>query len=235
MYEAVTTPRSNPVVLPADLASFGRFDLPEQYSSLSPLVLNSDYTLLQTFIDAASDQVEQLAATAMISEGVVLTFDFFPGQQDPRQMLNYQLGYAYDQAPWWWFGFQTKDSIEIVRRPVQSSLSPVVAPVITYFDANGVLQTLDPTTYTVACNKITLNVGSTWPLTDRRQDCIQINYTAGYGATSDTVPSQLKLAVMFLAAHFYENRQIVTVAPTSEIYMTLMSLLSSYRSYRIPR
>ncbi|HLX83805.1 MAG TPA: head-tail connector protein [Terriglobales bacterium] len=234
MYEQIITPRSNPVVLPADLASFGRFDLPEQYTSLSPLVPNSDYTLLQTFIDAASDQVEQLAATAMITETMVLTFDFFPGQADPRQLYNYELG-LFNQTPWWWFGFQTQDSIEIVRRPVQSSLSPLVAPVITYNDTTGALQTLDPSTYTVNYNKITLNVGCTWPLTDRRQDCIQITYTAGYGATSDTVPSQLKLAVMFLAAHFYENRSIATVEPTSEIYMTLCSLLSSYRSFRIPR
>ena len=91
-----------------------------------------------------------------------------------------------------------------MRRPVQTSVSPLVAPVVTYNDANGVPQTLDPSTYTVSCNKITLNVGCTWPITDRRQDCIQIAYMAGYGATADAVPSPLKLAVMFLAAHFYE-------------------------------
>jgi uncharacterized phiE125 gp8 family phage protein len=235
VFEQITTQRLNPVITPADLASFARFDLPEQYTSTSPLVLNPDYTLLQTFIEAASDQVEQLAATAMITEGVLLTFDFFPGQADPRQMYNYQLGYAYDQAPWWWYGFPTKDSIELVRRPVQSSVSPLVVPVVTYNDANGVLQTFDPSNYTVTCNKITLKVGSAWPLTDRRQDCIQINYTAGYGATADKVPSKLKLAVMFLAGHFYENRSVVTVEPTSEVHMTLCSLLSSYRSFRIPR
>jgi uncharacterized phiE125 gp8 family phage protein len=217
------------------LASFGRFDLPEQYISSSPQVDNPDYDMLVLFIEAASDQVEQLAATAMITEQLTLTFDFFPGQQDPRQMLNYQLGYAYDQAPWWWFGFQTKDSIELVRRPVQSSASPLVVPVVNYNDENGILQVFASSNYTVSCNKITLNVGCTWPLTDRRQDCIQIEYTAGYGNTAASVPAQLQLAVMYLATHFYENRCIATVEPTSEVYMTLMSLLRSYRSYRIPR
>lgn len=231
MFEQITTPRATPVVTPEQLAAFGRFDCPPQYDSTSPLVLDVDYELLQTFIDAASDVIEQLAATAMITERVLLTLDFFPGQADPRQLLQYQLGYAYDWAPWWWSGFQTKDSIELVRRPVQTS----PAPVVTYNDANGVLQTLDPSTYTVGSNKITLNVGSTWPITDRRQDCVQIAYTAGYSSTADAVPSQLKLAVMFLANHFVENRAIVSVAPTSEVYMTLMALLSSYRSFRIPR
>jgi uncharacterized phiE125 gp8 family phage protein len=235
MFEKIVTPRATPVVTPEELASFGRFDCPEQYTSMSPVVVNPDYSLLQLFIEAASDKVEDLSATAMITETLLLTFDFFPGQKDPRQMYDYQLGYAYDWAPWWWFGFPTKDSIELVRRPVQSSLSPAVAPEVTYNDANGDKQTLDPSTYTVSCDKITLNVGATWPLTDRKQDCIQITYPAGYGDTADTVPSQLKLAVMFLAAHFYENRAIATIEPTSETYMTLMSLLQSFRSYRIPR
>jgi hypothetical protein len=225
MYQSITTPRATPVITPEQLAAFGRFDCPQS----SPVTV--DYTLLQTFIEAASDEVESLAAVAMVTETVEETYDNFPGQTDPRNLLNYQLGYGYNQAPWWWFGFPTKDSIELVRRPVQFSTSPAVAPVVTYFDTNGALQTLDPTTYTVACDKITLNVGSTWPLTDRRQDCVQISYVAGYS----TVPARLTLATMFLANHYYENRTIVTIEPTSEVYMTLLSLLSSFRSYRIPR
>jgi uncharacterized phiE125 gp8 family phage protein len=160
---------------------------------------------------------------------MLLTFDFFPGQADPRQLYNYELGF-FNVTPWWWYGFPNRDSIELVRRPVQGNV------VVTYNEAiDGAVQTLDPSTYTVGYNKITLNPGQCWPLTDRSQDCIQINYTAGYGDTAATVPAQLTLAVMFLAAHFYENRQIVTVSPTSEIHMTLCALLSSYRSFRIPR
>ena len=109
MYEAITTPRATPVVTPEQLASFARFDCPPQYDSLSPVVPDVDYQLLQTFIDAASDKVEELAATAMIAEGILLTFDFFPGQADPRQLLQYQLGYAYQtRAPWWWSGFRQR-------------------------------------------------------------------------------------------------------------------------------
>lgn len=231
MYQAITTPRAVPVVLPEDLASFGRFDCPEQYTSTSPLVTNPDYTLLQTFIEAATDQIEIMAQTAMITESIVETYDFFPGTQDPRQLLDYQLSYAYDWAPFWWYGGMTKDSIELVRRPVQPG-----DVVVTYNEAvDGALQTLDPSTYTVQYNKITLNVGSCWPQTDRRQDCVQINFTAGYGGAAATVPAQLTLAVMFLAAHFYDNRQIVTVAPTSEIHMTLCALLKPFRSMRLPR
>ena len=229
MYQAITTPRTTPVVTPEQLAAFGRFDCPQS----SPVT--EDYTLLQTFIEAASDEVESLAAVAMVTEQVKETYDFFPGQADPRNLLNYQLGYGYNQAPWWWYGFPTKDSIELVRRPVYTSTSPVVAPVVKYDDANGVEQTFDPSNYTVRADKLTLNVGCTWPVTSRHQDCIRISYAAGYGSDPSKVPARLRLATMFLANHYFENRGIVTVEPTSEVYMTLMSLLSSFRTYRIPR
>jgi hypothetical protein len=159
--------------------------------------------MLALFISAATDQVEQMSATAMITETLLLTLDFFPGTQDPRALLDYQMGRAYEWMIWYWQGLWTKDSIELIRRPVMTSTSPVVAPVVTYNDVNGVLQTFPSSNYTVTANKITLNVGSWWPLTDRRQDCIQIQYTAGYGSTPASVPAQLQLAVMYLATHFY--------------------------------
>jgi hypothetical protein len=232
MYQDIVTPRATAVVTPEQLASFGRFDVPQS----SPV--SQDYLLLETFIAAATDEVETLAAVACLTEEIIETYDFFPGQQDPRTLLNYQMGYAYDWAPWWWYGFQTKDSIELVRRPVfVPSTSPVVHTVVVkYNDANGVSQTWDPSNYTVTCNKICLNVGCWFPITDRRQDCIQIYYYAGYHDSDTTkVPARLQLAIMFLAAHFWDNRAIVTIEPTSETYMTLTALLHSFRSYRIPR
>jgi uncharacterized phiE125 gp8 family phage protein len=229
MFEQIVTPRATSVVTPEQVASFGRFDCP----SNSPL--DADYTMLQLMIEAATDQIEVMSATAMINETILLTLDFFPGTQDPRNLLDYQMGRAYEWMIWYWQGLWTKDSIELIRRPVVFSLSPLVAPVVTYNDINGVNQVFSASNYEVFANKITLNVGSFWPLTDRRQDCIQIEYTAGYGTDLSTVPAQLQLAVLYLAAHFWENRSIVTVEKTSEVYMTLCSLLQSFKSCRIPR
>jgi hypothetical protein len=232
VYQRILTKRAAPVITPEQLAAFGRFDVPQS----SPV--SEDYQLLGLFIEAATDEVETLAAQACLNEQLVLTFDFFPNQQDPRNFLNYQLSYAYNITPWWWFGFPQMDSIELVRRPViVPSVSPVAnALTIQYNDQNGVLQTFDPSNYTVQMDKICLNVGSTWPLTDRRQDCIQITYWAGYDDDDPTqVPARLQLAILFLANHFWENRSIVSVEPTSEVHMTLCRMLSSFRSMRIPR
>jgi hypothetical protein len=130
------------------------------------------------------------------------------------------------------------DSIELVRRPV---IIPGVSPpanalTVQYNDANGVLQTFNPSNYTVQMDKICLNVGSSWPLTDRRQDCIQITYWAGYDDDDPTqVPSRLQMAILYLANHMWQVRDIVSVEPTSEVWCTLCRMLSSFRSCRLPR
>ncbi len=105
-----------------------------------------------------------------------------------------------------------------------------------YNDMNGVLQTWSTINYTVEFDKICLNVGNCWPLTDRRQDCIQITYWAGNAASDPTtVPDRLKLAVLYAANHRWNVRDRIAVETTSEIHGTLCDLLSSYRSMRIPR
>jgi hypothetical protein len=252
MYEKIITPRSAPVVSVAQLCAFGRFDVPQQYvSGSSPQVETDDYALLELFIEAATDEVETTAAQACLNEQVLLTYDFFPNQQDPRNFLNYQLSYAYNITPWWWFGFPQMDSIELVRRPVLvQSISSITSPggtqmpggitsnavTVQYNDQNGVLQTFDPSNYTVQMDKICLNVGSTWPLTDMRQDCIQITYWAGYDPSDATqVPARLRMAILFLANHFWNIREIISVEPTSQIGMTLNRMLGSFRSMRIPK
>jgi hypothetical protein len=238
MYQEILAERTQPVITPEQLASFGRFDVPQKYAyGSSPAVLTDDYQMLLTMIEAATDEIESMAAQACLSEQRLETYDFFPGQADPR---NYFLGlnYQFLATPWWWVGFPVTDGIELVYRPVMvPSGSPLTNNlVVTYNDTTGAKQTFDPSNYTVFADKITLNVGCTWPLTDRRQDCVQISYYAGYSLTDPTqVPARLIMAILYLANHFYNVRQIITVEPTSEVGMTLCRMLRTFRSMRIPR
>jgi hypothetical protein len=230
VFQQIITPRATPVITPGTLAAFGRFDVPES----SPP--SADYLLLETFIEAATDEVETMAATACSPEQILLTLDMFPNAVDPRVYYDYLL-YSFDWIPAWWVGWPTKESLVPVRKPILTAGgSPpdetITDPVITYNDCDGNRQTLDPASYTVFADKFTLNVGYCWPATDRRQDCIQVQYWAGH---QNDVPSRLQLAVMFLANNFWENRSITSVEPTSEVGKTLSLMLSSYRSFRIPR
>ena len=228
MYQQIITERSIPVVTPEMVASFGRFNVPSSDTD--------DYNLLLTMIEAATDQVETMAATACLNEQVLETYDFFPGQADPR--TEFGLTYQYMTIPFWWYGFPTKQSIELVRRPViVPSGSPITNDlVVTYSAPDGTAQIFDSSNYTVFADKITLNVNCEWPQTDLTQDCVQITYWAGYSENDPTqVPARLVMAILYLSVHMYQVRQLVTVEPTTEVGFTLCKMLSSFRSLRIPR
>jgi hypothetical protein len=240
MYQMTIQPRQASVVSVPQLCNFARVDVPQQYvTGMSPQTLTDEWANTQLFIDAATDTVENMAATACLTEQILETYDCFPGQGDPRNMLNYQQNVDYYTAtPWWYWGFPASPAIELVRRPViVPSTSPLTnAVTVQYYDINGVQQTLDPSTYTVFADKITLNVGQVWPMTSRHEDCVQITYWAGFSPDDPAaVPAQLKLAIMFLAAHFLDNRSIVAIEPTSEIGFTLNRMLQQFKSYRIAR
>jgi hypothetical protein len=234
MYIKTITPPESEVVTVPQLCNFARIDYPEQYvAGSSPQTLTDDWTMYQLFIDTARDTVESMAATACLNEQILQTADYFPGQNDPRNYLYSELSYAITATPCWWFGFPPKDSIELVRRPVLiPSGSPVTNELtVTYVDPWGNPQTLDPSTYTVFADKITLNVGNVWPVTSRMADCVQVTYWAGYSATDPTqVPPALRMAILFLAAHFIDNRSIVAIEPTSEIAFTLNRILQPFKS-----
>jgi hypothetical protein len=229
VFQQIITPRAAPVITPETLCSFARIDVPQS----SPP--SDDYLLLGTFIEAATDEIENMAATACAPEEIFLTFDMFPNEIDPRVYYDYLL-YSFDWIPAWWHGWVTKESLCPVRTPIllAGAGSPpnelITDPVLTYNDCDGNPQTFDSSNYQVVANKLTLNVGCCWPPTDRRQDCIQLTYWAGH---QNVVPARLQLAIMFLAAHFWENRSIIAIEPTSEVGLTLSRMLSSYRSYRI--
>jgi hypothetical protein len=238
MYQQIITTREVPVVDVPTQCSFSHIAAPPQFLPGSPPVVNPDWTMIEAFIEAATDQVETLAAQALLNEQIVITFDFWPDHLDPRVYYDFML-YSLDWTALWWNGFPSKKSIELVTRPVitgEGSPPSAPAPVVTYYDENGDLQTLDPSVYTVAYDKITLNVDQCWPATDRRQDCIQITYWAGYSANDPTqVPARLKLAVMYLAGWYIENRIPAGTEPTYDVINTLKSLIGSFKSYRIPR
>ncbi len=60
----------------------------------------------------------------------------------------------------------------------------------------------------------------------------EIRFTAGFGATWDAVPADLRQAVFLLAAHFYENRS-ETGAVAGSMPFGVVMLLESYRATRI--
>jgi uncharacterized phiE125 gp8 family phage protein len=89
---------------------------------------------------------------------------------------------------------------------VKLPLGPVMSVMsVSYMDAAGVLQVLDPAQYQVDTTNGTGWVVpvADWPATGSYLNAARIRFVAGH----TVVPSALKVAVRMLAAHWYTNRE----------------------------
>ncbi|TIO62946.1 head-tail connector protein [Mesorhizobium sp.] len=103
---------------------------------------------------------------------------------------------------------------------------------VTYYDASNVQQTLADTVYTRLTDALgsylALKPGQTWPSTYARPDAVSATFIAGEAANA--VPAPLKVAIMLIAANWYENRETVTVGNiATEIPFGAAALIAPYR------
>ena len=96
------------------------------------------------------------------------------------------------------------EEIEISRKP------NVVITSIEYFK-EGVLTVVPSSDYFLIFSNNYPTVqpveGAEWPTdVDIRKQAVQINFTVGFGATFDFVPSKLNMAIMQHVTNLYENR-----------------------------
>jgi uncharacterized phiE125 gp8 family phage protein len=97
------------------------------------------------------------------------------------------------------------------KRILPLEVAPLISvDAITVYDADGEPATIDPDDYEVDTVSVPgrLLLGS--PVTvGRAVNGIEIDVTAGYGASSVDVPGPLRQAIMMLVAHWYEHRGVV--------------------------
>jgi uncharacterized phiE125 gp8 family phage protein len=123
-----------------------------------------------------------------------------------------------------------QDDIEIPIAPLVSVQS------VRYYDSNGTLTTWDSANYLVDATRLLGIVrtasGVSHPSTQLRSpNAVQVNFTAGHGATFDAVPEGLRFIVILLAGHYFLNRapMIVGGGSAMEIPHTLSYAIDSYR------
>jgi uncharacterized phiE125 gp8 family phage protein len=97
-------------------------------------------------------------------------------------------------------------------RAVRLPVAPLISvDEVRVFDAAGTPAVVDPATYEVDAVSVPGRlVLSNGPLAvGPSVNGIEIDVTAGYGATSIDVPTPLRQAIMMLVAHWYEHRGAV--------------------------
>lgn len=91
--------------------------------------------------------------------------------------------------------------IKIPKNPVQSVTS------VTYIDGAGVSQILSTDDYIVDIKSEPARIRiENFPEVDDTLNALTVNFIAGYGATVETVPTDIRRAVLYMAAQFYEHR-----------------------------
>jgi hypothetical protein len=104
---------------------------------------------------------------------------------------------------------QTGYEIWIPRPPLQSIVS------ITYYDENGVQQTLDPTQYIVDTYSKPARVlpapNVTWPATQTRMNCVEVTFRCGYADAAANVPEGIRNWMLMRVGAAYENREEIVV------------------------
>ena len=110
---------------------------------------------------------------------------------------------------------------------------------VKYTDIDGTTATMSNTLYDVDTNsvpgRIVLKHGQSWPsATLNAVNPIEVQFDTGYGAETTNVPEDIRNALLILAAHFYENREMYLVSDNrsfsvTEIPFSVKALLSPYR------
>ncbi len=180
---------------------------------------------LEELITSAREFVELHTRRALITQTWTMFMDRFPqGQAD--------LG--------WWDGIRegsmtTGDarSIKLPTGDLQSVTS------VSTFDTDNTETTFADTNYFLNTNEtpgeIILNPGVVWPTFTRSRMGIKVVYVAGYGDAGSDVPGALKVAIKQLAAHWYENRELVKTQSDQNQAMAPLHVLSIINKYKVGR
>jgi hypothetical protein len=176
-----------PETLPVTVAEMAAFLVIEE---------TQDDALIQSFIYAATDQMERYLRRALITQSLRLTMDGFAVENDERLI---QLGAGTHTASVPYLLGRTAE-VDLPRGPVQSA-------VITTFNRSNVSSVFDAANWFLdtAGERVVLNEGRTWPDNLRDRAAVQIDYVAGYGAAGD-VPAAIKHGIKQAVAAMYECR-----------------------------
>ena len=116
------------------------------------------------------------------------------------------------------------DAIELPRGRVTEVTG------VEYVDTDGLTQTLSTDIYTTDLaghpQWLVLSPGASWPDLDDAVNAVNVTYTAGM----ETVPDDLKHAILLLIGHWYAQRETVNVGNiASELPFATSALIQPYR------
>jgi uncharacterized phiE125 gp8 family phage protein len=148
-----------------------------------------------------------------------------------RRFMSQTLDLKLDGGwPLVWDRFCARNVPRIVlpTPPLQSVTS------IKYFDTNGTEQTLAADQYRVSAGDVfgfiepAYNVS--WPDVRKQIETITVRFISGYGSNLGDVPEPIRLAILLLTGHYYDNREAMSSANMVEMPLGVRALLQKYKT-----
>ena len=186
----------------------------------------TDDSLISMYITAARQLAEQKINKPIYNQTYQLNLDTFPyGDWRSTRPIS------VNRDPYGYSAYYGGLAVKLPKPRCQSVTS------ITYVDGTGTTQTLDPAFYQVYLNsepaRIVPTNGSSWPTTDLYlPGTITITFEAGNygdGVEVDTCPMPIKMAILLLVGHLYENREASGANTLAAIPLGVDALLAPYR------
>lgn len=126
-----------------------------------------------------------------------------------------------------WMGPNPTQSVQLLLGPVQSINA------VKYYDVDGNLQTDTLSNYNLfglpSRKIVEPKSGFNWPVTQDRDDAIQIEYVIGYGDDPSDVPRTVRHALMLMVGHWYENREQTQMDQLADIPFGFMELINIHK------
>jgi len=162
---------------------------------------HAEDTYVGTLITAARQYAETFTRRALVQQTWKYQLDEFPADDEPIQ----------------------------IPLPPLSSVSWVK-----YYDSAGTYTTLSDSSYVVDIDvepgRIGLASGCSWPDVYDQVGALEIQFVAGYGSASASVPAAIRQAMLLLIAHWYEHREEVVIGAVPAIVSTAaVTLLRAHR------
>lgn len=179
-----------------------------------------DALIADTLIPAATAYAEDYLNRRIMPQVVELRLDGFP-RSTHFGLYSFPRSYGPSLD-----AFPSARGFGLIVDPIRAVNS------VKYYDTSNVLQTLATSVYEVDLTDfrgwIQLQEGQAWPEVFNRLHAVQIEMQVGW-ASAAAVPKNIKLGLLMLVAHFYENPEAVADARLAEVPMGAESLLSMSR------
>lgn len=173
-------------------------------------VLETDTPIVQLYLLAAADLVEDYTGRSLITKTFCLTLDNWPKFRSL-------------------FGWNTRlQAIELRRSPLIS-----IDSVKYYPSGSSTLTTIDSANYRADVasepGRVVFIDGYSVPSAEKRADAVQIQFQAGYGVAESKIDPSIRLAILELAHNFFDNRTPIGDSKLAELPLNIRHILRAKR------